>query len=473
MKRRAKIIATLGPASGSPERLAALIGAGVDVFRLNFSHGTPLEHSEFIEAVRQAADSAGRPVGILQDLQGPKLRTGPTPGAAPVRLEPGSLVRLTAGAGATTPASIELTYPPLARDLKPGARVLLRDGEIQLTVERIDGEAVMARVTAGGDLGPRAGVHFPGLRLTAEALTDKDRQDLSIGLQCGVDAVALSFVRRAEDVRALRRAMGERAASEIRPWVVAKIEHAEALDNLGEILQEADGVLVARGDLDLEVTAERVPSIQKRIIREANAAGRIVITATQMLESMIHSPRATRAEVSDVANAVFDGSDALMLSGETAIGEYPVEAVQVMDRIILDAERNAVLEHRAEAAVDDDAEATARAARALASDRNVAAVAVFTRSGRTAQLMAKVRPPVPILAFTPEAATLNRLNLCWGVEPHLVPLVGSVEAMIEEVEQAIRARGRAEPGQQIVIVASLPVGAKGPANFTLLHTLRD
>jgi pyruvate kinase len=472
MKRRAKIIATLGPASGSPARLAALIEAGVDVFRLNFSHGTPAEHAVHIETVRQAADAAGRPVAILQDLQGPKLRTGPTPGAAPVRLEPGSLVRLTAGAGATTPASIELTYPPLARDLKPGARVLLRDGEIQLTVERIDGEAVVARVIAGGDLGPRAGVHFPGLRLTAEALTDKDRQDLAYGLQRGVDAVALSFVRRAGDVRALRKAIDEQLAGEIRPWVVAKIEHAEALDNLGEILQEADGVLVARGDLDLEVTAERVPSIQKRIIREANAAGRIVITATQMLESMIRSPRATRAEVSDVANAVFDGSDALMLSGETAVGEYPVEAVRMMDRIILDAERYAVFEHQAEAAVDDDAEATARAARSLASDRNVAAVAVFTRSGRSAQLMAKVRPPVPILAFTPEASTLNRLNLCWGVEPHLVPLVGSVEAMIEEVEQAIRARGRAEPGQQIVIVASLPVGAKGPTNFTHLHTLR-
>ncbi|MBM3121202.1 MAG: pyruvate kinase, partial [Chloroflexi bacterium] len=343
MKRRAKIIATLGPASGSPARLAALVEAGVDVFRLNFSHGTLHEHAEHLDAIRRAAASAGRPVAILQDLQGPKLRTGPTPGAAPVRLEPGSLVRLSASGGATTPTSIELTYPPLARALTPGARVVLRDGEIQLTVEKVEGEAVLARVTAGGDLGPRAGVHFPGLRLATDALTDKDRQDLSFGLQRGVDAVALSFVRRAADVRALRQAMGERPAGEISPWIVAKIEHAEALDNLGEILQEADGVLVARGDLDLEVTAEKVPSIQKRIIRDANAAGRIVITATQMLESMVRSPRPTRAEVSDVANAVFDGSDALMLSGETAIGDYPVEAVRMMDRIILDAERHAVL----------------------------------------------------------------------------------------------------------------------------------
>lgn len=472
MSRRAKIIATLGPASGSPERLSALIEAGVDVFRLNFSHGTPGEHADHIRAVRHAAAAAGRPVAILQDLQGPKLRTGPTPNGKPVRLATGSLVRLTPGTDVTTSESICLVTPALPQGLAPGAWVWLRDGEVQLTVERVDGQAWLARVTAGGDLGPWAGVHLPGLRLTTEPLTEKDLNDLAFGLASGVDAVALSFVRRAEDVRAVRRVMGERAAGKIRPWVIAKIERAEALDHLSEILEEADGVLVARGDLDLDMTPERVPSLQKRIIREANAAGRIVITATQMLESMLHSPRPTRAEVSDVANAVFDGSDALMLSGETAIGEFPVEAVQVMRRIIVDAEHNAAASPPMEGAVDDDAEATARAARALASDRNVAAVAVFTRSGRTARLMAKVRPPVPILAFTPEADTLCRLNLCWGVEPHLVPLAGSVEAMIEDVERAIRERMPGEAGRQIVIVASLPVGAMGAANFALLHTLR-
>ena len=473
MSRRAKILATLGPSSAGAERLAALIEAGVDVVRLNFSHGTQPEHGSHIEAVRQAADHAGRPVTILQDLQGPKLRTGPTRDGQTVLLTPGSRVRLSAESTPTTPATISITYPALARDLRPGARILLRDGEIQLRVERVDGDDVLAEVTAGGELGPAAGVHFPGVRLSAEALTEKDLADLAFGLEHGIDAVALSFVRRADDVRAVRRAMGERGAGRLRPWVIAKIERAEALDNLAEILAEADGVIVARGDLDLEVTAERVPSLQKRIIREANAAGRIVITATQMLESMIHSPRPTRAEVSDVANAVFDGSDALMLSGETAIGDYPIEAVQVMDRIILDAERNSAFERPDDAAGEDDAEATARAAWALASDRNVAAIAVFTRSGRTAQLMAKVRPPVPILAFTPEADTLRRMNLCWGVEPHGVPLADSVEAMIVDVEQVIRATGRARPGQQIVLVASLPVGAMGPANFTLLHTLRD
>jgi len=472
MSRRAKIIATLGPAAESHERLTALIEAGMDIARLNFSHGSPQEHAGRIEAVRQAAQRVGRPVAILQDLQGPKLRTGPTADGLPIRLEAGSTVRLTPIPGDCTPQSISIAYPRLTRELLPGGRVLLRDGEIQLRVVRPDGDHVLAEVIAGGSLGPGAGVHFPGLRLSAEPLTEKDLADLRFGLEHGIDAVALSFVRRPEDVRAVRAVMALHSPGPLRPWVIAKIERAEALDELPGILAEADGVLVARGDLDLEVSAERVPSLQKRIIREANVAGKLVITATQMLESMIHSPRPTRAEVSDVANAVFDGSDALMLSGETAVGEFPVEAVQMMDRIIADAERNLTLPHPGEAAIQEDAQATVRAAWALASDRDVAAIAVFTRSGRTAQLMAKARPPVPILAFTPEAETLGRLSLCWGVEPHGVPLVASVEAMLENVEQVIRGKGRMQPGQQIVLVASLPVGSMGPANFTLLHTLR-
>ncbi len=472
MSRRAKIIATLGPATESLERLTALIEAGMDVARLNFSHGTPQEHAGRIEAVRRAAQHVGRPVAILQDLQGPKLRTGPTVDGLPIRLEPGASVRLTAGTGTTTPHSISIDYPSLGRELRPGARVLLRDGELQLRVVRVEGDELLAEVIAGGELGPEAGVHFPGLQLSTETLTEKDLADLRFGMQHGIDAVALSFVRRPEDVRAVRAAMAVDFPTPLRPWVIAKIERAEALDELPGILAEADGVLVARGDLDLEVSAERVPSLQKRIIREANLAGKLVITATQMLELMIHSPRPTRAEVSDVANAVFDGSDALMLSGETAVGEFPVEAVQMMDRIIADAERNLTLPHPGEAAVQEDAQATVRAAWALASDRDVAAIAVFTRSGRTAQLMAKARPPVPILAFTPEAQTLGRLSLCWGVEPHPVSLANSVEEMIDAVERQIRSKGRARAGQQIVLVASHPVGTMGPANFTLLHTLR-
>ncbi len=444
----------------------------MDAARLNFSHGTHEEHAGLIHAVRLAAQRAGRPVAILQDLQGPKLRTGPTAGDRPIRLEAGQSILLTSRPGPSTPTSISISCPTLARDLRPGARVLLRDGEIQLQVVRIEGDRVIAEITAGGDLGPEAGVHFPGLCLSSEALTEKDLRDLAWGLKHDIDAVALSFVRRAGDVRAIRKVMALQAPGPLQPWVIAKIERAEAIDELPAILAEADGVIVARGDLDLDVSSERVPSLQKRIIREANTAGKIVITATQMLESMIHSPRPTRAEVSDVANAVFDGSDALMLSGETAMGDYPVEAVEVMDRIIVDAEGNLTLGRPGETAVQDDAEATARAARALATDRDVAAIAVFTRSGRTAQLMAKTRPPVPILAFTPETRTLNRLNLCWGVEPHEVPLAVSIEAMLDDVERVIHGKGRVLAGQQIILVASHPLGAMGPANFTLLHTLR-
>ena len=472
MSRRARILATLGPATRQQERLTALIEAGMDAARLNFSHGTHEEHAALIQAVRLAAQRAGRSVTILQDLQGPKLRTGPTSDNRPIHLEVGQSIQLTSKPGPSTTASIGISCPTLAKDLRPGARVLLRDGEIQLRVVRIEGDRVMAEVTAGGDLGPEAGVHFPGLCLSSEALTEKDLTDLAWGLKHGIDAVALSFVRRPGDVRAIREAMVQHVPGPLQPWVIAKIERAEAIEELPGILAEADGVIVARGDLDLDVSSERVPSLQKRIIREANAAGKIVITATQMLESMIHSPRPTRAEVSDVANAVFDGSDALMLSGETAVGDYPVEAVEVMHRIIVDAESNFALERPGETAVQDDAEATARAARALATDRDVAAIAVFTRSGRTAQLMAKTRPPVPILAFTPEESTLNRLNLCWGVEPHRVPLAVSVEAMLDDVERVIRGKGRMPAGQQIVLVASHPLGAMGPANFTLLHTLR-
>jgi pyruvate kinase len=472
MSRRAKIIATIGPATASPDRLTALVEAGMDAARLNFSHGTHEEHAGYIEAVRQAARRAGRTITIVQDLQGPKLRTGPAPDGRPIRLEAGQAVKLSSRPGPSTTSSISISCPSLTTDLRVGARVLLRDGEIQLKVTRIEGDQVTAEVTAGGDLGPEAGVHFPGLCLSSEALTHKDLNDLAWGLQHGIDAVALSFVRRAEDVRAIRQAMARQAPGPLQPWVIAKIERGEAIGELAGILAESDGVLVARGDLDLDVSSERVPALQKRIIREANAAGKIVITATQMLESMIHVPRPTRAEVSDVANAILDGSDALMLSGETAVGDYPVEAVQAMDRIVAEAEADLTPERHAEAPVHDDAEATTRAARALATDRDVAAIAVFTRSGRTARLMAKARPPVPILGFTPEESTLNRLSLCWGVEPHRVPLAASLEAMLDNVEHVLRGKGRVSSGQQIVLVASHPLGAMGPANFTLLHTLR-
>jgi pyruvate kinase len=324
-------------------------------------------------------------------------------------------------------------------------------------------------------LGNKKGINLPGVNLSAPSLTKKDLQDIEFGLAHDVDAIALSFVRRAEDIGCLREAISSSTHDGVTPLIIAKLEKPEAIDNLDQILAVCDGVMVARGDLGVEVAPERVPSLQKHIIQHANAAQRFVITATQMLDSMIENPRPSRAEASDVANAVFDGSDGLMLSGETAIGKYPVAAVETMDRIIRDAESHApqwscVLADEV-LITDDDAVATTQAAKALARDRDVAAIAVFTRSGRTARLMSYTRPRVPIVAFTPEVKSFHQLSLAWGVIPHLVKKANSVEEMISRVRNACLATGIVNHGQQIVLVASLPIGEMGPPNFTLLHTI--
>jgi pyruvate kinase len=366
-------------------------------------------------------------------------------------------------------------YPSLPNDVKPGDRILLDDGSIELKVTRVEAPEVKTEILVGGKLGSHKGINLPGVKLSAPAITTKDIQDLTFGLEHRVDLIALSYVRLPEDLHQLRQSI-----TEIEPRcenlpLIAKLERPEAIHHLDAILEVCEGVMVARGDLGVEVSAERVPSLQKQIIQRANAKLKIVITATQMLETMIHNPRPTRAEASDVANAVFDGSDALMLSGETAIGEFPICTVRTMDRIICDAEEHA---HKwgyqpldVETSKLDDAVATTHAARSLAQDRNVAAIAVFTRSGRTAQLMSKARPKVPILAFTPENPTYNLMAIHWGVVPFLVPMAHTVEQMIDRVRDACLASGIVQIGEQVVVVASLPVGAMGPPNFTLLHTL--
>jgi pyruvate kinase len=486
--RRAKIVATLGPASSTPELLRSLLEAGVDVARLNFSHGDAESHAAALKALRQAADELQRPVTALQDLQGPKLRTGPVSGNLVV-LRAGAEVELLGDPGECSERQLHVLYPKLAEDLHPGDPVLVSDGRIRLRVQAVRKDSVRAVVEAGGELRGEAGVHFPGVRLSAEALTPKDLQDLNLGLELGVDALAMSFVRSAQDIQSLRAALRERSPAPLP--IIAKLEQAEALENLEGILAAADGVMVARGDLGVEVSPEAVPSLQKRILQRATAHSAVSITATEMLESMIHQPRPTRAEASDVANAVFDGSDALMLSGETAIGEYPAEAVATMARIIQDAEAHAA-EWGARPAPEwgagptggggvrlgepgaeplDDAFSTTRAASRLAMDRGVAAIAVFTMSGRTARLMSKARPPAPILAFTASQATHRQMGLLWGVEPRLCDYADSVEAMIQTVERDLLDSGRVARGQQVVIVASLPVGARGAPNFTYLHTL--
>ena len=476
MTRKAKIIATVGPASSSHAMLKRLLQAGVDVIRLNFSHGTYDDHAKVIKEIRSLAKKENKSLTILQDLQGPKMRTGMLENGEAIILSPGEQIILTTRNVTGTKDAIQVNYESFAQDLSKGDRILVDDGRIELRVTSIDGHDVSTEVVFGGKLGNKKGINLPGVKISAPSLTTKDLQDIEFGLAHDVDAIALSFVRRAEDVVCLREAISSSPHDCVTPILIAKLEKPEAIDNLDQILAICDGVMVARGDLGVEVAPECVPSIQKLIIHRANAAQRFVITATQMLDSMIENPRPSRAEASDVANAVFDGSDGLMLSGETAIGEYPVATVETMDRIIRDAEGHAmqwscVLADK-DLTTDDDAVATTQAARALARDREVAAIAVFTRSGRTARLMSYTRPTVPIVAFTPEAKTFHQLSMAWGVIPHLVIKANSVEEMIDIVRNACLSSGIVKHGQQIVLVASLPIGEMGPPNFTLLHTIK-
>jgi pyruvate kinase len=475
MNRRAKVVATIGPSCDSEESLRALLQAGMNIARLNMSHGSHEEHEAVFRKLRKISKESGHAIGILQDLQGPKIRTGDLVKGERIQLQPHSSLVLTAEPILGTSDRIHVNYPHLTTDLSEGDKVLMDDGRIEVHVTEIRKNEVVTEVISGGSLGSHKGVNFPGITLSTPGLTEKDEQDLAFGLRLGVDAIALSFVRRASNLVDLRRAIERLRPDQSQPPIIAKLERPESVEHLDEILSHADGVMVARGDLGVEVSPEKVPSLQKRIIQQAMKKRKIAITATQMLESMIRNPRPTRAEASDVANAIFDGSDALMLSGETAVGSYPVNSVETMIRIILDAEAHMkewgfqVLKDTD--VISDDAIATTHAARELADDREAQAIAVFTRSGRTACFMANTRPNVPIFAFTPEEQTFYRLSLLWGVEPQLVPMSDSVEEMIMHVESALLTSGRILKGQQVVLVASLPIGAMGPANFTLLHTI--
>jgi len=475
MTRFAKIIATIGPASESEDTLRSLIDAGMDVVRLNFSHGTHDDHRRVVETVRNLSKDCGRPIAILQDLRGPKLRTGTLPGDGTRQIEEGEALTLSADATDADPSVVAVNYPHLPLDVNPDDRILIDDGRIELRVVKKTDNRVDTEVTVGGELRSHKGINLPGVRLSIPSLTEKDIKDLEFGLELGVDAVALSFVRRAEDLILLRKHIEASSPEQSHMPIIAKLETPEAVENLEEILNNCNGVMVARGDLGVEVSAEKVPSIQKHIIQRANARLRMVITATQMLESMMQNPRPTRAEASDVANAVFDGSDMLMLSGETAVGDYPVEAVRTMSRIIRDAEEHAPEWGLKPASyfsrTDDDALATANAARSLAHDRDVAALAVFTMSGRSARLASKVRPEMPILAFTPVQETYNRLSMFWGVIPEYIVKAETMEDMIRLVNQACLETGLVERGQQVVMIASLPIGNMGPPNFTHLFRI--
>jgi len=481
MPRKAKIVCTLGPASAEESVLSRLILAGMDVARLNFSHGSHKQHAVYIKAVRQLSEELGKPVTILQDLQGPKLRVGDLPEDG-LQLQAGQTVILTRlgqpdseGLSNQDILVIPMDVPDLENSLSPGNHILMDDGHLELEVTQVSGKAVESRVILGGKLTSNKGVNLPGARLNFPGFTEKDRADLAFGLQEGVDVVAISFVRSAEDVQAVRRAMQEIAPERADTPIIAKLELPDAIRNMEEITQAADGIMVARGDLAVETSPATVPIIQKRMIASANRLDKIVITATQMLESMIHNPRPTRAEASDVANAVLDGTDAVMLSAESAVGDYPVESVAMMNSIIREAEAHfgewGLAEPVDEELVENDSKSLARAARQLAHDRNVARIAVFTRSGRTARFMSKARPRVPIMAFTPELQTFRRLSLLWGVTPYLVPYASDLETMLGHVEKAIISSTEVQPREQVVLIASYPVGEGGEPNFALLQTL--
>lgn len=476
-QRSAKIVATIGPACQSAEMLARLIDAGLDVARLNFSHGTHDEHAQRIQLLRSLSAQKNKAISILQDLQGPKLRVADIPGGK-IQLVPGETIVLSSRPDSSATGErtfIPMDVPDLESAVGPGSRILMDDGNLELTVTAVTSSEVEARVVTGGPLSSHKGVNLPGANLSIPGFTEKDQADLAFGLQQGVDMVAISFVRTAEDIKKVRQAIETYAPSRSATPIIAKIELPEAVKNLHEIMHAADGVMVARGDLGVEMSPASVPTIQKEIIRQANLHARAVITATQMLDSMIHNPRPTRAEASDVANAVFDGTDAVMLSGETASGAYPFESVSMMDAIVREAESNYATwgHHRdmPESMTGSDASSITRAARELAHDRDVAAIAVFTETGRTALLASKARPRVPILAFTPVLQTYQRMGLYWGVTPFLVPYASTVEAMLAHVEAAALSSSILLPGQQIVLISGFPIGAMRQPNFALLHTI--
>ena len=478
MTRKAKIVATIGPASQSEGVLEKLILAGVNVARMNFSHGTHEQHEQRIALIRKVAERLGVSIGILQDLQGPKIRVGEL--SEPVQLLEGELVTLYA-TGKTTPddpqKKIPVDFRQLFDSVRTGDQLLLDDGRLKLEVALVKDRCILtAKVLIGGTLTSHKGINLPGVRLRIAGFTDKDEADLAFGLSQGVDAVAVSFVRTADDVNKVRYAMERFSNGKRLPLLIAKLEKPEAIDNLDAILEVVDGVMVARGDLGVELPPERVPVKQKYIIRTANRRAKLVITATQMLESMITNPLPTRAEASDVANAIFDGTDAVMLSAETAVGKYPVEAVQMMDRIAREAESH-FLEWGEQQVVSgfeqSDAASMARAAQVLANDKNVTAVACFTTQGQTAWLMSKIRPRVPIMAFTPHGETARRLAFLWGVRPQIVPFANTLDEMLDHVDSELMRSDVVQMGDQVVVICGFPVGAVRPPNMALLHTVGD
>ena len=460
----------MGPATATPEKLRDLVAAGMDVARMNFSHGSHADHKQVYDLVRTTAAESDRVVGVLGDLQGPKIRLGTFAGG-PVEWRTGDVVRVTIEDVAGTHDRVSTTYKGLAKDAKVDDRLLVDDGRVELAVTAVEGPDVVCKVTVGGQVSNNKGLSLPGMDVSVPALSEKDIEDLEFALQLGVDFIALSFVRSPADIDLVHQVM-DRVGRGRLP-VVAKIEKPEAVDNLEAIVLAFDGIMVARGDLGVELPLEQVPLVQKRAIQIARENAKPVIVATQMLDSMINNPRPTRAETSDVANAVLDGADAVMLSGETSVGRYPVETVQTMAKIVCAVENESVVPPPLTHVPRTKRGVISYAARDIGERLNAKALVAFTQSGDTVRRLARLHTRLPLLAFTPEQSVRHQLSLTWGTETFLVPSVDSTDAMVRQVDLSMLAMDRYQPGDLVVIVAGSPPGTVGSTNLIRVHRLGE
>jgi pyruvate kinase len=471
--RKTKIIATLGPACNTEEMIGKLIVAGVDVFRMNFSHGDNEGRVRLIALIRAAAAAAGKYIPIVADIQGPKLRIGEMDGV--VHLKSGAEFVITTQSVKGTRHRVSTPFESLPREVSVGHRILINDGLVELVVEKLDATNVTTRVIHGGPVSSRKGMNFPDSELSIPAITEKDREDVRFAVENGLDYIAASFIRRRSDIEGLRAMLHEYGGDELA--VIAKLEKAHAIENLEDILEVSDGVMVARGDLGVELPPEAVPIVQKKILSTASRWGRFAITATQMLESMTSNSRPTRAEASDVANAIFDGSDAVMLSAETASGIYPVQTVEMMARIVLAAEENRALQteslrapFRQHTEMDEFTDALAGAANYAAEQIEAKYIVVFTQTGFAARLMSKFRPNAPILAITPSSWVARRMNILWGVQPLVMEDVGKFhEEIVEHVDDFLLEKKLVEPGDRLVIMMGSPIYQRAKTNLLRVH----
>lgn len=473
--RRTKIIATLGPACSTEDIVYRLLTSGVDVFRLNFSHGSPEDRLKIIKTVRDAAMAIGRYVPIVGDIQGPKIRIGEVEGV--VTLQNNQNFVITTDKVRGNAQQVSTPFTPLPREVQIGHRILINDGLVELVVTAVDAKNVSTRVVHGGPISSKKGMNLPDSELTIPAITDKDREDVKFAVENKLDYIAASFIRRRSDIEGLRDLLREYGGEELN--VIAKLEKPQAIDNLEDILQVSDGVMVARGDLGVELPPEAVPIVQKRILSEASRWGRFAITATQMLESMTTASRPTRAEASDVANAIFDGSDAVMLSAETASGMYPIEAVQMMARIVTAAEANRELQpikrepFRQTSETDEFTDALAGAADYAAQQIDAKFIVVFTQTGFAARLMSKFRPRAPIIALTPSSWVARRMNILWGVQPLVLKDAGEFhEQIVDRVDDYLLSRDIVSPGDRLVILMGSPLYQRAKTNLLRVHRVR-